>query len=182
VQSVTFHRWTRSTAVLMAVGILILLGFSSDASAAPSIRFKGSGLDVFNFHGRVALLPPTHGGPVDPVADGFGLELRNEFGVIYETAIGPDELVDRGNLRYRFKDKLSKAGAGSHGGLYHIINRFRQYAGVWYYTVRIRAYTDLSAATEPLMTLLIYEVNGPASVTAAWVQKKNGWKLPRNRF
>lgn len=175
-------RWRALAVTVFFYGFLFFPGAVPDGLAAPSIRFKGGGVDVFTFHGRVALVPPTHGGPVDPVEDGFGLELRNQFGVIYEAAIGAGELRDMGNLRYRFRDKLAKLGMGSRGGLYHVLNRFRQYSGVWYYTVRIRGYADLTTATEAWMTLLLYEVDGPAAVTAEWVAKKSGWRLPRNRF
>ncbi len=162
--------------------LLFAGSFPSSVSAAPTIKFKGGALDVLTFHGRVALVPPSLGGPVDPVADGFGVELRNLFGVIYEGRLDPGDIVDMGKMRYRFKDKPAALGAGTRDGLYHVINRFRQYSGVWYYTVKIRAYADLTFATEAWMTLLMFEVNGPASVTAEWVEKKNGWRLPRNRF
>lgn len=182
VQSVRHRLRVSAAALCFAAGALSSFGYPSDASAAPSIRFNGEGRDVFVFHGRVKLAPPTHGGPVDPVRDGFGLELSNELGVIYAAALGPGDLEDMGKLRYRFKDKLAKYGAGSHGGLYHVLNRFRKFDGIWYYTVRIRAHSDLSLATEAVMTLLLFEVNGPASLTAEWVERKNGWRLPLNRF
>lgn len=182
VKSVCFRLRVAAATTCLAAAVSCVFGFTPDASAAPSIRFKGDGLDVFKFHGRVALVPPTFGGPVDPVRDGFGMELMNQLGEIYAAAIESGDLKDMGKLRYRFKDKLAKVGGGSRGGLYHVKNRFRKFGDVWYYTVRIRAYADLSLATEAWMTLLLHEVNGPASLTSEWVETKNGWRLPLNRF
>lgn len=152
------------------------------AKAAPSIRFAGGGVDKFTFHGRVTLLPPTLGGPVDPVVDGFEVELSNELGVIYRGTLQSGDLEYMGKLRYRFKDESAKAGSGTRGGLFHVFSRFRQYSGVWYYTVRIIAYADLSSATKPVMTVRFFEVGEPASLTAEWVRLSNGWRLPLNRF
>jgi hypothetical protein len=163
-------------------GILLVSAVANHAWAAPSINFKGGGLDKFRFHGRVALVPPTLGGPIDPVVDGFGVTLSNEFGVIYEGWLLPGDLTYIGDLRYRFKDKVAREGAGTRDGLFYIFSRFRQYAGVWYYTVRILAYSDLSFATEPRMTLEFHQVGTPAALTVDWVRQTNGWRLPLSRF
>ena len=162
---------------------LLLLGFvPRGASAAPTISFKEGGLDKFRFHGRVALVPPMYGGPVDPVLDGFGFELSNDFGVIYQGWLQPGDLEYIGKLRYRFRDKGALVGTGSRDGIFYIFSRFRQYAGVWWYTVRIIAYADLSFATEPRMTLEFFQVGVPATLTVDWVRLTNGWRLPLNRF
>ena len=178
----SFGLGVRSRATALAIPLLF--GFLvSDASALPSIRFFGGGLDRFVFHGRVRLVPPTLGGPIDPVVDGFAVELSNQYGPIYGASLGPGDLVERRNLRYRFRDKAAKVGAGSRNGLYIIKNRYRQFAGgVWYYTVRVRAYADLSFATESWMTVIFFEVDGPATISAHWVEKKDGWSLPLRLF
>jgi len=162
--------------------VLLVGSAPGEATAAPSIRFQSDGLDKFVFHGRVALLPPTLGGPIDPVVDGFGVELSNEFGVIYQASLQAGDLEYMGKLRYRFRDENAKQGTGSRNGLFHIFTRFRQYSGVWYYTVRIVAYDDLSFATEPVMTTKFFQVGKPASITVEWVKLANGWRLPLSRF
>ena len=169
-------------AVLAFAAAVLVGAFASQASAAPTIRLKGNGLDRFKFHGRVRLVPPLLGGPVDPVTSGFGVELRNEFGTIYQASLFPGDLTPERNLYYRFSDPEARYGNGTRAGLYQIITRFREYRDGWYYTVRIRAYADLSSATEPVMTVIFDEVDGPAGVTAEWVQTGYGWRLPLNRF
>ena len=174
-----FVRFVSAKIVLL---VFLIAASASSAVAGPSIRFAADGLDVFNFHGRVALVPPTLGGPVDPTTDGFGVELSNDFGVIYQASLQAGDLEDVGALRYRFKDEGASSGTGSRDGLYHVLNRFRHYPDGWYYTVRIRAYGDFSFATHPKMTLTFYEVGGTAGLTADWVRTKSGWRLPLNRF
>jgi hypothetical protein len=162
--------------------VIISTTFAGRASAAPAIRLKGNGLDIFKFHGRVKLDPPTLGGPVDPLVDGFGVGIVNEFGVIYEASLGAGDLEPRGNLRYRFKDRRAQRGEGTRAGLFQVITRFREYADGWYYTVHIRAFADLSSATEPWMTVFFSEVDGTATLTAQWIPKWYGWRLPLGRF
>jgi hypothetical protein len=162
--------------------VLLLGTVAHEASAAPTIIFRDGALDRFKFHGRVLLPPPELGGPIDPVRDGFGVELSNEFGVLYEGWLGPGDLQPLGKMRYRFRDKLAPEGAGSRDGLGFIFTRFRQYADGWYYTVRIMAYEELSAATVPRMTVTFHQVGMPAQLTVEWVPMQKGWRLPLNRF
>lgn len=162
--------------------MLLLGAFASQAFAAPTIRFKGNGLDRFKFHGRVPLAPPSVGGPIDPVVAGFGVQLLNDLGFIYEALLLPGDLEPRGNLRYQFRDDGALDGNGTRGGLFQVITRFREYGSGWYYTVRILAFTDLSTATEPAMTVIFNQVGGGFAVTADWVQTDYGWRLPITRF
>jgi hypothetical protein len=171
-----------SLALITLVVAAIFATFVSSAEAAPTIRFKGNGLDRFKFHGRVKLLPPTLGGPVDPLATGFGIELRNQFGFLYQATLLPGDFEPRHNLRYKFMDRAALSGNGSRNGLFYVFTRFRKYGPNWYYTVRVRAFTDLSAATEPQMTVVFTKVNGTAALTAEWVPQYYGWRLPLSRF
>jgi hypothetical protein len=170
----------------LAVGALaaaVILGtFASEASAAPTIRFNGNGLDRFKFHGRVPLDPPSMGGPIDPLTAGFGIELLNDFGFVYRASLLPGDLEPRGNLRYQFRDDGALDGNGTRAGLFQVITRFREYAGGWYYTVRVLAFADLSTATEPSMTVIFNEVDGMFALTADWVPTDYGWRLPLTRF
>jgi hypothetical protein len=156
--------------------------FATHAEAAPTIRFKGTGLDRFKFHGRVRLDPPWLGGTVDPLTSGFSFELRNEAGHIHSGYILPGDLQERRNNYYTFRDRSALSGDGLRGGVFQIITRFRQYGPDWYYTVRIMSFSDLSTATTPRMTVIFYEVGGMKAVTADWVQTQFGWRLPLNRF
>ena len=162
--------------------VTVLAAFASQASAAPTIRFRGNGLDRFKFHGRVKLDPPSLGGPVDPLTSGFGVDLLNGLGGVYGAALLPGDLEPLPNLYYRFRDREARYGNGSRGGLFQVLTRFREYADGWYYTIRVMAYADLSLATEPVMTVLFSEVDGDAAVTAEWVPTQFGWRLPLNRL
>ena len=155
---------------------------ASPASAAPTIRLNGNGLDRFKFHGRVRLDPPSLGGPIDPVTAGFRVDLLNEFGFIYQASLLPGDLEPSDNLYYRFRDPDALDGGGTRGGLYQVITRFREYADGWYYTVRILAFADLSSATEPSMTVIFDELDGMFAITADWVPTQFGWRLPLSRF
>jgi hypothetical protein len=176
---------------LAAVGVS-LLGFvvagvvvamlAGTAAAAPTIRFRGGGLDRFKFHGRVKLDPPFLGGPVDPLTSGFRFDLLNELGPVYGASLFAGDFEPLRNLYYRFRDPEAREGGGTRGGIYQILTRFREYSDGWYYTVRIMAFSDLSSATEPRMTVLFSEVNGTAAITAEWVPTSFGWRLPLSRF
>jgi hypothetical protein len=172
----------RSVVPQLTFAALLIVTIAAPALAGPSIRFNGGGLDVFNFHGRMPLTPPTLGGPVDPVNDTFTVKLSNDFGVIYQASLLPGDLEETAALHYRFKDDAAVTGAGTRDGLYHMLSRFRRYPDGWYYTVRIRAYGDFSFATQPKMKLVISHTHQSASVTALWQQTKNGWRLPLSRF
>jgi hypothetical protein len=168
--------------VLLAAAALLAATLASEAAAAPTIRFKGNGLDRFKFHGRVKLDPPFLGGRVDPLTSGFSFELLNANGLVYGAALLPGDMEALRNLYYRFRDPDARTGEGSRGGIFQILTRFREYSDGWYYTVRIVAFSDLSSATEPRMTVLFYEVDGNAGITADWVPTNFGWRLPLNRF
>lgn len=170
-------------ALLAAVAVAVLFAtLASEAAAAPTIRFRENGLDRFKFHGRVRLDPPFLGGPVDPLTSGFRFDLLNEHGLIYGASMFPGDFEPLRNLHYRFRDPEARYGSGVREGVYQILTRFREYSDGWYYTVRIMAFSDLSAATEPRMTVLFSEFNGTASITAEWVPTQFGWRLPLGRF
>lgn len=170
----------------VVLGVLAAAVVSSvcldEASAAPTIRFRGNGLDRFKFHGRVRLDPPFLGGPVDPTTSGFRFDLSNEHGLVYGASLYPGDFEPMRNLYYRFRDPEARYGNGVREGVYQILTRFREYSDGWYYTVRIMAFSDLSTATEPRMTVLFSELNGTASITAEWVPTQFGWRLPLGRF
>ncbi len=113
---------------------------------------------------------------------GFGIDLVNELGFIYRGSLLAGDLQPKPNLRFEFSDRDAQTGNGTRDGLCQVIARFRQYAGVWYYTVRILAFADLSTATEPTMTVIFNEVDGMSAITAEWAATRFGWRLPLNRF
>jgi len=161
---------------------LLLAACIPEAAAAPTIRFKGGGRDRFKFHGRVRLDPPHLGGEVDPVTSGFSVELHNASGIVYGASLFPGDMQPLRNLYYQFRDRDARYGYGTRGGLFRVLTRFREYSDGWYYTVRIMAFSDLSSATLPIMTVIFDEIGPQSSVTAEWVETQFGWRLPLNRF
>jgi len=166
--------------VLAIVALAAMLAVP--AAAAPTIRFRGNGLDRFKFHGRVPLEPPSLGGPIDPLTTGFEVDLINGFGFIYRAILLPGDLQPRGNYSYAFRDNGALDGTGTRGGVYQVITRFREFAHGWYYTVRILAFADLSSATEPVMTVVFNEMDGSFAVTAEWTPTDYGWRMPISEF
>ena len=47
---------------------------------------------------------------------------------------------------------------------------------------RLRAYADLSAATEAIMTTGIVVGNDVGSLTAEWTATRDGWKLSQRDY
>lgn len=175
------RRFRAGVAAFLALALLLAAGVP-EGRAAPTIRFKGSGLDRFKFHGRVKLDPPHLGGPVDPLTAGFNVELHNGLGLIYTASLFPGDMQPLRNLYYQFRDRDARSGYGARGGLFRVLTRFREYSDGWYYTVRIMAFSDLSSATLPVMTVIFNEIGPQSSVTAEWVETQFGWRLPLNRF
>ena len=168
--------------LIVLAALALVVTFAEAASAAPTIRFRGNGLDRFKFHGRVPLEPPSLGGPIDPLSVGFGVDLINSSGFIYRATLFPGDLQPRGNWAYRFKDRAALSGNGSRGGVYQVITRFREYAHGWCYTVHILAFADLSMATDPMMTVVFTDVDGSFGVSAEWEATDYGWRMPTSAF
>ena len=184
VEAVSGMRLHRDRASYRRVGALValLVILAADAFAAPTIRLNGNGRDRFKFHGRVPLAPPNEGGPIEPSSMGFGVDLLNANGYIYRAVLLPGDLVAKPNLYYEFRDRGALDGTGTRDGVYQVITRFRKYSNVWYYTVRIIAFTDLSAATEPMMTVVFNQLGGSFAVTGEWQATRFGWRLPFSQF
>jgi hypothetical protein len=150
----------------------LLLGAAEEAPKPilrdPSIiRFgePGSGLDFFKSHGRV-----DFGSRIDLTQETVTWLLSNNFGAIWSGTLFPGDLIASGS-HFAFRDRDARFGAGTRSGIYRatlIVTR-----RIIYY--KVRAYADLSAATEPEMAIQFY-VGGQAFIySATWRRTSHGW-------
>src|SRR5262249_42960823 len=99
--------------------------------------------------------------------------LTNASGTIYSLALPPGTLTpNSGGNSFKYTNPDAKI----HGGVFKAMIRVRDLTE---YRYTIQAYGDLSAATDPLMSIQFYlgDQPTPAFLTATWTPKKFGWKL-----
>lgn len=141
--------------------------------ACPSkVKFRGDGRDFFATEAKLAL-PFSF----NPAAELFTVTLSNANGVIYESSLQPGDLEKKGR-KYQFKDKTAKKGPGPglRDGLFKVQLKFSK-DGLW--RAKIRAFSDLTAATLPEMTMAITIDGQVFERTNVWSQVKKGWVLKR---
>ncbi len=135
------------------------------------IRFRRGHqlLDRFDGHGQ---LVTSH----DPakIASGLTVRLTNPSGVLYEgELVSGDCRVKNKGRRCRFRDKGARKGEGIRDGLGVLKLRSVRIG----YTFRFSAFADLSAATDPDMTISFQLGDELFATRGLWKQKKNGWNL-----
>ena len=135
----------------------------------------GRGLDLFQAEGWVAV------GPIDITRVEVDWLLTNSKGAIYRGALIPGDLVSRSTGRvFRFSDPGARTGNGKRFGIYAAqVKKLRDGSG---YSFKIRAYGDLSAATEPDMDFQVYMGDLRPLITSGklWVRTPWGWRAPRD--
>ena len=111
----------------------------------------------------------------DPSAEGFEVILRNERGLIYYGMLLPGEMAPKGKKgqKYDYKDKTAKTT----GGIFLARVKYKVVKGELNMNFRIKAYGDLSSATEADMTFRLSIGNVGGFIRADWTRKKNGWLL-----
>ncbi len=118
-------------------------------------------------HGRFAVEREA-----DPSAEGFEATLRNEHGIIYSGMLLPGEMGPKGQ-RYHYKDKTAKTTSG----IFLARVKYKLVKGKLNMNFRIKAYGDLSSATEADMTFRVSVGNVGGFIRADWTRKKHGWVL-----
>jgi hypothetical protein len=132
------------------------------------IRFAepGAGQDYLMVHGS---LSPTEA--LDVLGDSTGILLTNANGTIFSAELAGGSLVARSNVFFKFLDRTARA---TRNGIWKIEVRQRRRGG---YTFRVKAYGDLSAATDPVMTVQ-WHLGGQVFVNhGTWAKTSRGWKL-----
>ena len=122
---------------------------------------------------RLTLLtgfPPT--AVLAPTAQTLEVEVSNANGVVYHAMLQSGDLKAKGS-QFLFRDPLAKKGAGVRGGLAKVsLRRFKPNGAMRVY---IEAFSDLSAATLPQMTVRVRLGTSEVVRTATWSQVTGGW-------
>lgn len=133
-----------------------------------AIRFgkEGDG-DLFAVHG--SLDPNTS---FDPATDQITFLLTNDNGVIYSLVIPPGEVKQIGRNLFRFRNKLAQR---NRDGLARFDLRYFPRRDV--YTFVVKAYGDLSLATQAKMSVQLAIGDDGFLNTSTWQQLPKGWLL-----
>lgn len=142
------------------------------------IRFNEQpvGLDLFTSHGKVNVQQA-----VDVATQEVGWVLSNSRGVIYRGSLQPGDLTSNVNSRVlRFRDRAARLGQGQHDGIYKAEITVGYHGTISYH---VKAYANLSAATDPEMALHFYLGNGPQGqawgTSGKWRRTSRGWVAGR---
>jgi len=155
------------------------------ASTRPCIRrdpsriiFKARpiGLDLFTSHGKVNLAQS-----VDVANQEVGFVLSNPRGVIYRGRLQPGDLWSHVNTRLlRFRDNAARLGQGQHDGIYRAKIQVGYRGTISYH---VKAYADLSGATDANMAIHFYIGTGPQAhawgTSGEWRRTSRGWVAGR---
>ncbi len=109
---------------------------------------------------------------MNPFDEGFVFELENAGGVLFSGTLAPGDM-DENSLgrRWTFSDPAARTS----GGLLRVL--IQEMTGpLAGYVIQVLAYGDLSAATDPTMTVRM-AVGGDAFFdTSLWVGRRNGFR------
>jgi hypothetical protein len=146
------------------------------------IRFDthATGADSIKVHGRFFLHSDVELG-----VEGFSLLLTNVRGVVFHGTLAEGELHRKrgGKGRYVFVDRQARnGGPGDADNLFRVSVRVRNVDGLPAAVFRVRAYGDLSLATERLMTLQVTIGDDVAVLEAPWRERSRGWVLRLRDF
>jgi len=146
------------------------------------IRFDTlkNGADYLSVHGNFVVQEA-----LDLTSVRFGIRLSNASGDIYQGTLAPEEFRRRkgGKGRFMFKDNPARnGGPGDADGLYKVSVRVAKSRDDFRYVFRVRAYGDLSAATDPFMTLQVVAGAYVGVLEAEWKQTGRGWILRQSDF
>ncbi len=135
-----------------------------------TIRFGSPrpGLDHFRSHGRVKLKER-----VDPTSVEVGWMISNAQGYVYQASLLPGDLTDRGR-EFFFQDVAAPFGDGIRSGLYKVRLQINSRNTLYYW---VKAYGDLSAATDANMTIQMHVGDQWFGLSHPWVETGRGWYL-----
>jgi hypothetical protein len=126
-------------------------------------------LDLFTSHGRVE---PTES--IDPGSVEVGWMVSNARGHVYRGAlISGDFNANRKRTTFRYKDRGARHGNSRRFGIYRA--KIRITRGGTSYGYKIKAYGDLSAATDPDMVIQFYIGDQVWIHDKPWIPRSNGW-------
>ncbi len=122
---------------------------------------------------------------MDPIGEGFTIRITNANGLVYEGSLLSGDLKadDNKGKRFSFRDRTARDG-GQHaqGGLEKVSLKRRVKGGELQFTFKVRAYGDMSAATQAFMMTQVRIGDDGAVLSSVWRQTKKGWKLRHADF
>jgi hypothetical protein len=141
-----------------------------DIKKDPStIRFgKNGALDIFSSHGRVE--PPA---PVNMSISDVGWVLSNTRGVIWSGSLSPSDFrPSPSGVTFRYRNQAARTS----GGIFKALIRITR--GGTSYGYKVQAYGDMSAATDPDMSIQFYIGTPPETYihSELWTRNATGWK------
>jgi hypothetical protein len=139
-----------------------------------TIKFgpPGEGLDRFKSHGRV-----EPGTSVDVTSNVVGFVVSSQHGIVYRGVLQPgDWTTNTQHTVFKYVDSEARFGRGKRDGISKA--KIRITRGGTSYGYKVQAYGDLSAATDPNMTIQFYLGNPTRtySHSEVWKQTATGWK------
>lgn len=109
---------------------------------------------------------------VNPFDDGFTFTLSNSSGSLFSETLSPGVVTEKPNgRRWVYKNPAAPASGGIHTMTMQEMN-----GPAGGYIVYVRAYTDLSAATEAEMTTGIVVGSSSFFDNSDWNPRKSGWR------
>jgi cysteine-rich repeat protein len=133
-----------------------------------AIRFAATpGTDNFTVHG--SFVPGTQ---ISPATENIGFLLSNKNGKVFEVHAGLGSVRQLGRNLFRFRDQNA---VRTRHGLARVDVRY--YPKRNNYTFVVKAYGDLTLATEAEMTLEFVLGDDPFVNTSTWAKTPKGWLL-----
>jgi len=146
-----------------------LLGFCCSCAAQIKFTPNPAAPDILSFGARFV---PNQGAIIDPVTNGMTFTLENANGVVFTETIPPLQFVEAtSGKKFTFKNPAAKVS----GGISSVVIQQRSDA-IGGYSIEMRAYGDLSAATLSNMTTSIVIGASPFFDVGDWEQRSNGWR------
>ncbi|MBM4266023.1 MAG: hypothetical protein FJ144_05325 [Deltaproteobacteria bacterium] len=175
----------RSTAVLVVSSAVFLLGSLGTVraqeipqpllgfccSCAAQIKFvpDPAAPDLLSVGARFV---PNVGAIIDPFTNGMTFTLENANGVIFTETIPPFQFVEAtSGKKFTYKNPAAKTA----GGIASVVIQERSDA-IGGFSIEMRAYGDLSAATLSNMVTSVVIGASPFFDVGDWEQRDNGWR------
>lgn len=118
--------------------------------------------------------------PIDLTTKMIAVLVTNPSGALYRAVLDPGALTPLSNgTIFWFRDLAARTGEGNPHGIYSV--KLRQHRHNSGYTIRVEAYADLKAATDPRMRIQFYVGDAVFITTdAPWTRLPRGWRAPKD--
>ncbi len=115
---------------------------------------------------------------LDPATVNVSIGITNSQGTVYAATLLPGDLRRQGGTRqWAFKDPAARTGGGIRAGLSLVKMVFKPEGDRGEWRINVKAFGDMSRATEAQMTIQMMVGSDAFQKSATWEQIKNGWKV-----